>query len=236
MENLKVTFSQEENSYETAVMELQYHNKSRSVAVGIISDYTEDTHIIPPHVIKMWVENGIQVYLQRNYGSKAQYSNMDYAEIGAEIIDTAESVIKICQVIVKHSSLLEKEYTLISKSKIIISDLDLSQITSEWAHFSTQEHLTFFGINLLQSAADNWAFKNYFFTDKEGNTHIDYNAVVTSMVRIISQTSSIRSAVQTSPILLQTIYCLMGQICNQEVADVAGVPWKDIAGLCWEWN
>lgn len=236
MENFKVLHPLEGEDYETAVMELQRHPKFQNMSVGILSDSAETTHIIPPHVIKVWVENGVQVYLQRNYGSKAQYSNMDYAEIGAEIIDNPGSIIRISQIIIKHSFLSEEEYLAITKSKIVISEANPSLATSEWAHHCYREHLSFFGMNLMQSAAENWALNHYFFTNKEGEKQIDYNATISSIVRYLAQSITLRSAIQTTPILLQTIYCFQGQICNREIAEAAGVPWKDISGLCWEWN
>jgi hypothetical protein len=47
---------------------------------------------------------------------------------------------------------------------------------------------------------------------------------------------NIKRVIQLNPLFLKSIYCYNGEICNRAVAENAGVPWKDLVELCWNWN
>lgn len=235
MEQIQFSSTQSEYEHETSVLELLKNNTKSSLPVGLLKDTVADAHIIPPHIIKTWIELDIQVYIQRNYGAEMGYTNMEYAEIGAEIIDTSENIIKICPILVKYSFPCEDDFFLMNKGKILISQIDSNLLTLRWAQHCYQNQITAFGLNLLQSDTDNWTLRKYFIL-KDTETRIDYNAVISHAVNILAHCITLQSCVSTTPLLLQTIYCFQGQICRSEIAEKAEVPWKDILGLCWNWN
>lgn len=65
---------------------------------------------------------------------------------------------------------------------------------------------------------------------------IALGVIISSVVISFSYDRNIRQTIQLNPELIKSIYCFQGDICNPKIAAYASVPWKDILGICWDWN
>ncbi len=78
------------------------------------------------------VKQGHELYIQTNAGLLSGYQDSDYTAVGAKILDTAEEVFQIAEMIVKVKEPLPQEYNLIKKGQIVFT----------YFHFSSSEELT----------------------------------------------------------------------------------------------
>jgi alanine dehydrogenase len=66
-------------------------------------------------------DSGLVIYVQANAGEGAGYSNADYIECGAIILDTIEEIYNKANIIVKVKEPQRKEYSLITSKHTILS-------------------------------------------------------------------------------------------------------------------
>lgn len=78
------------------------------------------------------VKHDHQVYVQAGAGEGSGFSNRDYQQAGAVILDTIGQVYSLSQMIVKVKEPIEEEYLLIQKGQVVFT----------YFHFASDEFLT----------------------------------------------------------------------------------------------
>ena len=73
-----------------------------------------------------YVQNGHEVFIQAGAGLGSSFTDEDYKQAGATILNTAEEVWALCDMIVKVKEPLEQEYNLIREDQIIYTYLHLA--------------------------------------------------------------------------------------------------------------
>ncbi|RRO21516.1 alanine dehydrogenase [Flavobacteriaceae bacterium 14752] len=73
-----------------------------------------------------------RVYVQSNAGLASGFTNNDYKNAGAQILDSIESVYDIAEMIVKVKEPIEKEYNLVKPNQIVFT----------YFHFASSQSLT----------------------------------------------------------------------------------------------
>ena len=85
-----------------------------------------------PAGVKEMVQHGHTVYVQQHAGVGSGFSNDDYIEAGAAILQTIEEVYAIADMIVKVKEPIEPEYSLIKKDQVLFT----------YFHFASDRPLT----------------------------------------------------------------------------------------------
>lgn len=108
------------------------HHKS-SIIIGVLTETDEDESrvCLTPESVGLLVEYGHRVLLQKGAGQKSGYSNMDYSEQGAQIIESLEEVMQ-SQIVLKVSPLNHAERILVKKNQVIITSLQLLNQNREY--------------------------------------------------------------------------------------------------------
>ena len=78
-----------------------------------------------PAGVQSLVEAGHQVYIEKDAGALARYSNEEYERVGAKVVYNASEVFNRASLILKVSSPTEEEYNLLTESQILFSFLHL---------------------------------------------------------------------------------------------------------------
>ncbi|PID67674.1 MAG: NAD(P)(+) transhydrogenase (Re/Si-specific) subunit alpha [Flavobacteriia bacterium] len=76
----------------------------------------------PQNVLRLQ-KQGFEVYIQKNSGIKSQYSNQEYTDAGATILDTAQEVYASTDIILKVQPVTPDEIDLMHKDQVILSYL-----------------------------------------------------------------------------------------------------------------
>jgi len=97
-----------------------------SLFIGLITEFEDEENrvCLTPESVGILVENGHKVLVQKNAGKKSGYSDMEYSEYGAQIVDTLEEAME-ANLILKVSPLNEKERSLLKKKHVVITSLQL---------------------------------------------------------------------------------------------------------------
>lgn len=106
---------------------LEVRKQTQKLVIGIPkeSDETESRMPLTPEAVELLVGQGHEIIIEKEAGKLANYSDNDYSEKGAQIVDTKQEVFK-CQIILKISPLLHNEIEILSENQIVLSSLHLT--------------------------------------------------------------------------------------------------------------
>ena len=96
--------------------------------IGVPKEIKPQEHRIglTPHSVQVLTKKGHEVLVQSNGGFEAGFTNEDYKNVGAKIIDNAEEIFKKSEIIVKVKEPQINEVKMIRESQIIYTYLHLA--------------------------------------------------------------------------------------------------------------
>jgi alanine dehydrogenase len=193
-------------------------NKLRAT-IGLLS--SEDSFapiLLSLKHIEEFVNEHVAVLVQRGLGEVHSISDYQFTEHGADIMEDALPIIALSNIVLKYEPFILEEILFLKEKQIIISIASIKVFTKEMVQFLYERKITALGINFL-----------YLEKSQIQNT-------VKQLVSSIISSGNLKRNIQLNPLLLKSIYCYNGEICNRCIAENAGVPWKDLVELCWNWN
>jgi len=130
-------------------------NKSNKLKVGILkeTDKNENRTPLSQLGVKLLIDSGISVYIEKGAVEKASFNDLMYSEVGADIKDTKAEVLE-ADIILKISSFTEKEIALLKKRHIIISAINLNTISKSYIKSLMQKKLTAIGMELIKDSSN----------------------------------------------------------------------------------
>ncbi len=207
------------------------------MAIGVLgdSDYA-DKVLLTPDAVTQLVESGVAVLMEHGVG-KGVYSDMDYANAGADIMDVTAELLKNVDVVLKLSALTTGQLQLLKPHSVIMSAVDLAQMSDDDLPIIQQNHLTLIALDLLKDRHGRFVFATILHGELYGKpAAIAFSTCLMPSLTAILSSKNIRYALQTYPALLQGVYCFQGVVCHHNMAERFHCPWKDILTLCWDWN
>lgn len=196
-----------------------------------------DVVLFTPELVQKLCEQGIGVYVQRDYAAHTSFTNMDYADAGAEIIDDFFALVEVSKVLVKFSPFTEEELMLLRDEQIIVSRLIVNELTQKYIQLIQQNRSYAIAINLITDK-NNWSELDNILMSS-ANAEIMNKRLgmfITPIVEAVLFSKNFRVVVQTNPALLQSVFCYKGVLCNRIVAEHLDMMWKDIFSLCFDLN
>ncbi|KAF0130935.1 MAG: alanine dehydrogenase [Bacteroidetes bacterium] len=105
---------------------LEVSKRSRKLTIGIPRELSANENRIGlvPSAIKLLTNQGHRILVEQNAGEKARFSDHEYAEAGAEIIDNHATVFE-SDIVLKIAPPLREEIDLLDKRKCVMSVLQL---------------------------------------------------------------------------------------------------------------
>jgi alanine dehydrogenase len=109
----------------------------KTVAIMIIGvpkeiKNNENRVALTPAGTQELIKRGHTVYIQKTAGSGSGFSDEEYTKAGGKMIDSAEEVFKLAEMIMKVKEPIEQEYKLIKKDQLVFT----------YFHFASYEPLT----------------------------------------------------------------------------------------------
>ncbi|HSR74045.1 MAG TPA: alanine dehydrogenase [Sulfurovum sp.] len=89
--------------------------KSKEFRVGMI-----------PSGVRLLVESGHEVYIQKNAGEKSGFPDSSYQQAGGIILDDTKEIFELCEMIVKVKEPQPQEYDLLKPGQILFTYLHLA--------------------------------------------------------------------------------------------------------------
>ena len=168
--------------------------------------------------IEELVDEHVAVLVQRGLGVEYDISDYRFTEYGADIMEDELPIIALSTIVLKYAPFSVEEIFFLKDKQIIISTAPPEAFTNEMVQFLQEKKITAVGINFLN-------LENSQIQDTVGQ-----------LVSTFLFSRNVQHSIQLNPLLLKSVYCYNGEVCNRAIAENAGVPWKDLVELCWNWN
>lgn len=204
----------------------------RNFAVGFLKGNTLSPSkdiVIIPNCVKKLIENEIPVFIERKLGKGADYIDLDYADVGATIEEDATSVCRHAQIIVRLSPFAPEELKALKEEQIIITPFPLDKADAAITAAIADRRLTAISLNLIRNVDGDEFLQDIIHTQEGprvasaalGNT-------ILSLIFPLVFNDSLRYALQSNPLLINSIYSYKGVITHPAVAKRAGVRHSDL--------
>ncbi len=111
---------------------LEIRKRKHHISIGMPSNVHEDELCIPltPQAVELLVEAGHQVFVETNAGARSRYTDLDYAEVGAEIVNEKAEVFQ-CDYLIKVAPFTLSEIKLLKGNQVLFSMLQLDTNNEE---------------------------------------------------------------------------------------------------------
>lgn len=117
--------SSEELLPQEEMLEIKNKNSSLTIGVPKESNILENRVCLVPSAVDLLIQNGHRILIQSNAGKASQFTDVEYSEAGAEIVQHAEEVFK-ADIILKVDPLSDKELKMLKSKQVILSSLCLN--------------------------------------------------------------------------------------------------------------
>ena len=119
-------------TYETLEETLDVKPRGVELFIGIPKEtsFQENRISLTPEAVSVLVANGHKVVMESKAGEGASYSDRDYSESGAKIVNNKKQVFE-CDIVVKSAPVCEDELELLKHHQFIISPIHLSAMKKE---------------------------------------------------------------------------------------------------------
>lgn len=204
----------------------------RNFAVGFLKGNTLSPAkdiVITPNCVKKLIDNEIPVFIERKLGKGADYIDLDYADVGASIEEDAVSVCRQVQILVRLSPFAPSELTALKEEQIIITPFPLENANPETIAAIASHQLTAISLNLIRNV-DGDEFLQDIIQTKEGSfvASAALGNTILSLIFPLVFNDNLRYALQSNPLLINSIYSYKGIITHPSVAERASVQHTDL--------
>ncbi|MEO6188613.1 MAG: alanine dehydrogenase [Ginsengibacter sp.] len=119
-------------TYETMEETLDIKPRGVELSIGIPKEthFQENRIALTPEAVKVLTANDHRVTMESKAGEGASYSDHDYSEAGAKIVNSKKQVFE-CDVLVKSAPVGEDELNLLKLNQFIISPIHISAMKQE---------------------------------------------------------------------------------------------------------
>jgi alanine dehydrogenase len=136
---------------------------------------------LTPEGVAIVTEEGHSVYLQRGAGEPMSYSDLQYSEAGAFLVDNASDVFN-ADIVLKIAPPTLEELQLMHENATVFSMLQISNLSAESIKLMMQKKLNAFVYELIRDEQDNFPVVSS-ISDIEGKTAIAVAAELMSNER-----------------------------------------------------
>jgi alanine dehydrogenase len=118
---------------ETLEKPAKVHSRNRRLYIGIpkTEAFSENRVPLTPNAVRTLVSRDHQIVLESGAGNRSHFSDRDYAEAGARIVQDREKVFE-ADIILKMAPLNEKEADLLHDKQCLITPIHLPTLTGEF--------------------------------------------------------------------------------------------------------
>jgi alanine dehydrogenase len=126
--------------------------RGQKIRIGIPSELTKVEFRVPltPQAVELLVSYGHEILIEKNAGKSASYSDREYREAGAQIVDRKEEVFQ-CDVILRIAPFDLEEIDLLRGNQVIISSMQIQAHCLESIQKLMQKKVTCIAFEYLEN-------------------------------------------------------------------------------------
>lgn len=147
-------FDTEQLGLQTLEKRLIKTKSNTSLKIGLPRELSNDERRISltPGGASVLVANGHEVFVEKEAGTEANFTDREYAEAGATISYSAEELYKHSEIVLKVAPPSEEEYDLLQNGQAILSALHLGNTTEKFLEVLIKKNITAIGYEFIQGA------------------------------------------------------------------------------------
>ena len=106
---------------------LEIQRKEKKILIGIPSDFPKVEFRVPltPQAVDLLVSYGHEIYIEKGAGRHANYSDNEYLEAGAVMVENREQIFQ-CDVILRVAPFDEDEIGMLRGNQVVFSNMQIS--------------------------------------------------------------------------------------------------------------
>ncbi len=130
---------------------LEVKKDGNSLLIGLPCEVAlqENRIALTPDGVAILVRNGHEVWVEKDAGKEAKYSDHEYSEAGAKIVYSAREVFQ-ADLILKIEPLVDKEFGMIKAGATLISTLNLPSLEKEYFDKLNHKKITAIGYEFIE--------------------------------------------------------------------------------------
>ncbi len=132
------------------MLETDTKKKGFSILVPKEIQLQENRLALTPEATALLVNNGHQVCFESGAGNGAKFYDNQYSEAGAKICYSPEELYKSGDVIIKVTPPAQEEIEMMQPGSVLISALQLSQLTADYFHAINRKKITAIAFELIE--------------------------------------------------------------------------------------
>lgn len=131
---------------------VKIENKKQELIIGIPKETTmqENRVALVPNSVKHLILNGHRVMICSGAGEKSNFSDLDYSEAGAEVLNNNEEIFK-ADIIIKTTPPTIDEIDSFRKDQLLISPLQIPMVTKTYLEKLKEKRVIAIAMEYLQS-------------------------------------------------------------------------------------
>lgn len=131
---------------------LEIKKKGKKMKIGIPSDYDKVEYRVPltPQAVDLLISYGHEIVIEKDAGKSASYSDKEYREAGAKIVDTKEETFQ-CNIILRVAPFSCDEIDQLPGNQVIISSLQTQAHRNQSIQKLMQKKVTTIAFEYLQN-------------------------------------------------------------------------------------
>lgn len=105
---------------------LEVKKRGQKIKIGIPSDFSKVEYRVPltPQAVDLLVSYGHEILIEKNAGKSASYSDKEYRDAGAIIVDSKEETFQ-CDIILRISPFNSEEIDMLRGNQVILSSMQV---------------------------------------------------------------------------------------------------------------
>ncbi len=122
---------------------LEIQNKGQKIKIGIPSDLEQVEYRVPltPQAVDLLTSYGHEILIEKNAGKMASYSDKEYREAGAQIVEKKEEIFQ-CDIILRVAPFSDEEIDVLRGNQAILSNMQIEAHCSESIQKLMQKRVT----------------------------------------------------------------------------------------------
>ena len=127
----------------------EYRQKRLTIGLPNETERRENRVCLTPEAVSVMVDMGHTIMVQRGAGEAAHYHDREYADAGAQMVDTCEEVYT-ADIILKPTPVTQGDVEMMHDRQVILSPIELFELRKEAVVEMMQKKVTAVGFDILK--------------------------------------------------------------------------------------
>ncbi len=131
---------------------MEVRKRGKKLKIGIPSDFSKVEYRVPltPQAVDLLVSYGHEIYIEKDSGKSANYTNEDFQKAGAIIVETKEETFQ-CDIILRLATFSNEEIDSLRGNQVIISSMQIQAYSMESIQKLMQKKVTAIAFEYLEN-------------------------------------------------------------------------------------